>query len=96
MASAVQSRAAGKQTEAIRNLADILFGSAGCSNGARAALFPHVNITLCVECYNTLPGCSGCGMNSDTVLQRYTEQSIWIRVAQIHLTQKRKLMQIIH
>ncbi len=96
MGAAVQAGAAGEQTVSVGNLADILFGAAGCHDRSGAALFPQIDIMLCVESDDALSGGTGGGLDPDAVLQGLAHQAVGIGFSQIALGQERKLVKVIN
>ena len=95
MGAAVESGAAGEETVAVGDLADILIAAAGRYNGAGAAVFPEVNIMLVIESDNALAGRAGRGLDPYTILQGHADQAVGIGFPQVLFGKKRQLVQIV-
>ena len=94
--TAVQTKAAREQAVAIGYLNDVFSGAAGSNDGARAAVFPQVDVGLRIESNHTTAGGAGGGVDTYAVSQRSTEQTIGIRIAQVGFGQERQLVQIVY
>ena len=92
----MKSRAAGKQAVAVADLQDILLRAARCSDCARTASLPHINIVLGIKGDHTSAGRSACGMDSDAIRERNCQQAVGVLVTQVVLTQEGQLVQILY
>ena len=96
MGTAVQTRATGKQTIAIADMADIILGAACRYDGTCTAIFPQIQVMLGVKCNHTTTGGATGGLNADTIGQRLCQQAIGILILQVILGDKGQLVQILH
>ena len=95
MGAAVEAGAAGEKTVAVSDLHDIFIGAARSDDRSGAALFPHIDVFLCVESDNALSGSTGCGLDADTVLEVSAQKAVGIRFAEVIFGQERKLVDVI-
>ena len=93
--AAMQTHTAGEQAVAVCDMADILFAATNSGNGAGAAVFPQIHLVLGVECHHSLSGCTGGGVDTDTLIHGLANQATGIGLAQVVLGQERKLVQIL-
>ena len=94
VAAAVETGAAGKETVAVRDLADALIAAAGSNDRAGTAVFPQIDIGLRIKSYNTLAGGTAGGLDANAILEGCAHQAVGIGFAKVSLAQKRQLVQI--
>ena len=94
--TAVETGAAGEEAVTVRDLNDIFVGSACSYDRPGAALFPHVDVFLGIECDNALAGGAGSGLDADAVLEVSPQKSIGIRYAQVFFAEERELFDVVY
>ena len=95
MASAVESRPSGEQSETVGNMADVVFCSSCSDNRTGTAVFPDINVMLSIKGDDSSPCSAACGLDADAVPDWARHQTVGIAFPQIVLGQKRELMKIL-
>ena len=95
MRASVESEAAGEKTVAVSNLTNILVCSACGDDSARTAIFPEVDVVLCVVSNDSLTRRTRGRMNTNAVLKICAEKSVGVSITEVSLGEEGKLMEII-
>ena len=96
MRTAVKSGAAGEQTVAVANLANVLVCAARRNDCSRAAVLPKLDIVLGVESDNALARSTRCRLDTNAVFQIRSEQAVGISDTQVLLRQEGELFDIVN
>ena len=96
MGTAVEAGAAGEEAITVSDLHDVFVSAAGSYDRPCAALFPHIDILLCVESDYALSGRAGSGLDADAFLEVCAEKAVGIGFAEVVFTQERKLMDVVY